>query len=72
MTDDAYGKVVAKNIRLEEIQIVNKSLKIEKEALTEDFDKLTKDILIIEKHWEFLLLIQVSANIFSTNNFRKH
>lgn len=64
MTNEAYGKVVAKNIRLEEIQTANKSLKIEKAALTEDFDKLTKDILIIEKHWEFLLLIQVSPQYF--------
>lgn len=66
MTNEAYGKVVAKNIRLEEFQAVNKSLKIKKEALAEEFDKLTKDVLIIERNWEFLLLIQVQkhSNIY--------
>lgn len=54
--------VVDKNIELEEVQCANKSLRINQNALTEDFDKLTKDILIIEKEWEFLLLIQVHTD----------
>lgn len=59
MTNEAYGRVVAKNIELEDIQIANRSLKSQRNALAEEFDKLTKDVLIVEKEWEFLLLIQV-------------
>lgn len=62
MTNEAYGRVVAKNIELEDIQIANRSLKLQRNALAEEFDKLTKDVLIVEKEWEFLLLIQVCAS----------
>lgn len=59
MATIAYGKVVERNINLEDIQCANKSLRIKLNALTNEFDKLTKDILIVEKDWELLTLIQV-------------
>lgn len=59
MANDAYGKVVERNTKLDDLQGMNKSLRVQLTALNEEFDKLTKDILIIESDWEFLLLLQV-------------
>lgn len=59
MTKEAYGRVVVKNMELENIQITNRGLKMQRNTLVEEHDKITKHILIIEKDWEFILLIQV-------------
>lgn len=66
MTNEAYGHVVKQNIQLEIILNANCELKLKRDALAEEFEKLTKDILIIEKDWEFLLLIQVCAKTHFT------
>lgn len=59
MTNEVYGHVVQKNTELAAVQLENKKLRSTRDELTELCDKLSKDILISEREWEFLLLIQV-------------
>lgn len=64
--EEAYNKVIEKNKQLESFERINYKLKDELEQLREDHDKLSKDILLSETEWEFLIKIQVRySTIFS-------
>lgn len=58
--DEAYSKVFERNEELDAIQMSNAKLMKEKTELFDKCDKLSKEILLNENRWDFLLKIQVS------------
>lgn len=52
-------------MNLATIQSENRNLKQERDTLAQNFDKLTKDILLIESEWKFLMKIQVLSPFLS-------
>lgn len=64
--DEAYNKVFEKNEALDAIQMSNAKLVTQKTELFEKYDKLSKEILLDENLWDFLLKIRVNANPISS------
>lgn len=58
--DEAYNKVFEKNEALDTIQMSNGKLAIVNNDLYDKCDKLSKEILLNENRWDFLLKIQVN------------
>lgn len=58
-SEDAYNKTIERNKILQSLENKNKILKSQSCLLVESYDKLTKDILLSEYKWDFLLRIQV-------------
>lgn len=53
------------------MQCENVKLNKRRDLLTETYDKLTKDILLSEHKWDFLLRIQVIGSWFIKTDFQK-
>lgn len=58
-TEHAYNETIEQNYSLQNVQRKNYSLQNRREILLEAYDKLTKDVLLSERKWDFLMRIQV-------------
>lgn len=58
-TEHAYNEAIEQSRALQHIQHKNQILRNRREILLESYDKLSKDILLSERQWDFLLRIQV-------------
>lgn len=63
-TEHAYNEAIELSRSLQNIQRKNQILRNRRETLLESYDKLTKDILLSERQWDFLLRIQVLSREF--------
>lgn len=67
-TEHAYNETIEQTYSLQNIQRKNHTLHNRRETLLEAYDKLTKDVLLSERKWDFLMRIQVAFLFVVPNN----
>lgn len=66
--EDAYNKIIEKNKILHDLNCEIDRMKKQRDCLIETYDKLTKDILLSERQWDFLLRIQVTLSFINVKH----